>query len=76
MSDHVFQIGGTTELLLQGVNPDIITVQGHWSSWAFLEYWHHIKTVPPLFLSLSINTVCLQDINIVIKDYICCHNIQ
>ncbi|KIK90257.1 hypothetical protein PAXRUDRAFT_831726 [Paxillus rubicundulus Ve08.2h10] len=39
MPGHAFRIGGTTELLLQGINPDVITVQGRWTSWAFLDYW-------------------------------------
>jgi len=29
---HCFRIGGTTELLLRGVAPDIVQAQGHWVS--------------------------------------------
>ena|SRR5258708_7802593 len=36
---HSFQIGGTTELLLSGVTPDIIKNMGRWSSDSFLCYW-------------------------------------
>ncbi|KAG1735687.1 uncharacterized protein EDB91DRAFT_1036542, partial [Suillus paluster] len=36
---HMFCIGGATELLLQGVHPDIVSTQGRWLSDAFLEYW-------------------------------------
>jgi len=32
---HGFHIGGTTHLLLLGVNPWIVMVQGHWSSKRF-----------------------------------------
>ncbi|KIK74200.1 hypothetical protein PAXRUDRAFT_176435 [Paxillus rubicundulus Ve08.2h10] len=32
---HSFQIGGTTELLVTGVPPDVIKVLGWWSSDAF-----------------------------------------
>ncbi|KIK74172.1 hypothetical protein PAXRUDRAFT_176490, partial [Paxillus rubicundulus Ve08.2h10] len=38
MPGHAFCISGTTELLLQGINLDIIAVQGRWTSWAFLDY--------------------------------------
>ncbi|KAF9218783.1 hypothetical protein BS17DRAFT_642718, partial [Gyrodon lividus] len=36
---HSFRIGGTTELLLAGVPPDIVKALGRWSSDAFLCYW-------------------------------------
>ncbi|KIK73504.1 hypothetical protein PAXRUDRAFT_75598, partial [Paxillus rubicundulus Ve08.2h10] len=44
MPGHTFCIGGATELLLQGVSPDVVTQQGHWNSQAFLKYWHSIKS--------------------------------
>ena len=33
---HCFGIGGTTHYLLQGINPDVIHIMGHWSSDAFI----------------------------------------
>jgi len=38
LSSHSFKIGGTTHLLLLGVDPFIVMAQGHWKSTAFLEY--------------------------------------
>ncbi|KIO05103.1 hypothetical protein M404DRAFT_949152 [Pisolithus tinctorius Marx 270] len=35
MPGHAFRIRGATELLLQGVPPDVITTQGRWESQAF-----------------------------------------
>ena len=35
MPGHAFCIGGTTELLLQGVPPDVVTTQGRWKSQTF-----------------------------------------
>jgi len=35
----VFLIGGTVELLLAGVPPEIIAATGGWTSFAFLLYW-------------------------------------
>jgi hypothetical protein len=50
---HAFRIGGCTELLLRGTNPDIVCVQGRWKSKAFLEYWRKIQKILPLFISNS-----------------------
>ncbi|KAG8216532.1 hypothetical protein J3R82DRAFT_6664, partial [Butyriboletus roseoflavus] len=50
MPGHAFSISGTTKLLLQGVNPNVISIQGHWSFHTFLEYWHHIETILPPFI--------------------------
>ncbi|KAJ6502990.1 hypothetical protein DFH09DRAFT_844939, partial [Mycena vulgaris] len=36
---HSFRIGGTTELLLAGVNPDVVQAMGRWKSEAFKVYW-------------------------------------
>ncbi|KAJ7760893.1 hypothetical protein DFH07DRAFT_694027, partial [Mycena maculata] len=36
---HSFRIGGTTELLLAGVSPDVVKAMGRWSSDAFHKYW-------------------------------------
>ncbi|KAJ7814945.1 hypothetical protein B0H14DRAFT_2310025, partial [Mycena olivaceomarginata] len=32
---HSVRIGGATELLLRGVNPDVVAQQGRWSSHSF-----------------------------------------
>ncbi|KAG1831537.1 DNA breaking-rejoining enzyme [Suillus variegatus] len=53
LTGHCFRIGGATELLLRGVPPDVIAVQGHWKSRAFLEYWSKIDLILPLFVTLS-----------------------
>lgn len=50
---HAFRIGGATELLLRGIHPDIVQVQGRWKSQAFLEYWRKIETVLPRFITNS-----------------------
>ncbi|KAH7909540.1 hypothetical protein BJ138DRAFT_1010615, partial [Hygrophoropsis aurantiaca] len=48
-----FRIGGATELLLQGLNPDVVAQQGRWKSQAFLEYWREIESILPMFISSS-----------------------
>ncbi|KAF8573067.1 hypothetical protein K439DRAFT_1376608, partial [Ramaria rubella] len=51
MDRHSFCIGGTTWLLLLGVDPWIIKVIGRWSSAAFLTYWCKIECILPNFIS-------------------------
>ncbi|KAG1874044.1 hypothetical protein C8R48DRAFT_745952 [Suillus tomentosus] len=48
LTGHCFRIRGTTELLLCGTPPDI--------SRAFLEYWHCIESILPLFITNSFNS--------------------
>lgn len=45
---HSFRIGGTTELLTKGVDPEVVKAMGRWSSDAFLRYWRNLETVVPL----------------------------
>ncbi|KAJ3559982.1 hypothetical protein NP233_g11130 [Leucocoprinus birnbaumii] len=45
---HCFRIGGTTELLLAKVPPDVVKTMGRWSSDAFLKYWRSIEDIVPL----------------------------
>lgn len=39
LTGHCFQIGGASELLLRGIPPDVVAMQGCWKSRASLEYW-------------------------------------
>ncbi|KIJ46024.1 hypothetical protein M422DRAFT_124298, partial [Sphaerobolus stellatus SS14] len=48
---HSFRIGGTTELLLSGVHPDIVKALGRWSSDVFLVYWRFLSDLAPLHVS-------------------------
>jgi hypothetical protein len=47
---HCFRIGGTTQLLLSGVPPDVVKVTGRWSSDSFLRYWRALDIIAPLHL--------------------------
>ncbi|KIK78179.1 hypothetical protein PAXRUDRAFT_164683 [Paxillus rubicundulus Ve08.2h10] len=75
MPRHAFCIRGTTELLLQGVNPDIIAVQGRWTSQAFLDYWRQVESILPLFISSSINIDRLQNVDASMTVFIRHHSI-
>ena len=50
---HGFCIGRTRHLLLIGVDPWIMMVQGHWSSQAFLSYWWKCEEILSLFIGFS-----------------------
>ncbi|KIK93111.1 hypothetical protein PAXRUDRAFT_145753, partial [Paxillus rubicundulus Ve08.2h10] len=64
-----FHIGGTTELLLQGISPDIIATQGRWTSRAFLQYWRRIETILPLFISSSSDVAHLHSIDSIMDNF-------
>ncbi|KIK48498.1 hypothetical protein CY34DRAFT_785608 [Suillus luteus UH-Slu-Lm8-n1] len=53
LTGHCFRIGGASELLLRGVPPDVVAMQGRWKSRAFLEYWRKIESILPLFITSS-----------------------
>src|SRR5882724_1536959 len=56
ITGHSFHIGGMLHLLLLGVNPFIVMVQGHWSSNSFLAYSPKSKEIIPLFISFSLDS--------------------
>ena len=58
-----FRIGGCTELLLRGTNPDIVCIQGRWKSRAFFDYWRKIQKILPLFISNSFTAARVTLVN-------------
>jgi len=50
---HGFRIGGTMHLLLLGIDPWVVMVQGSWSSNYFLSYWHKCEEILSLFIGFS-----------------------
>src|SRR5882672_3961405 len=58
LSGHSFRIGGTTHLLLLGVDPFIVMAQGQWRSTAFLEYWQLCEEIIPTFIGFSMSSQC------------------
>ena len=53
---HGFWIGGTTHLLLLGVDPWVVMVQGRWSSQSFLGYWRKCEEILPLFIGFALHS--------------------
>jgi len=56
LTGHSFCIGRTTHLLLLGVDPFIVMVQGCWKSDAFLAYWCHCEEILPLFIGNALTS--------------------
>ena len=54
LTGHSFRIGGTTHLLLLGVDPFIVMVQRRWKSDAFLAYWQNCEQILPLFIGSAL----------------------
>ncbi|KIL71851.1 hypothetical protein M378DRAFT_65500 [Amanita muscaria Koide BX008] len=48
---HSFRIGGSVELLLAGVPPEVVASIGGWTSSAFLLYWRKLEDIIPLHVS-------------------------
>lgn len=42
---HCFRIGGTTELLVSGVPPEVVKATGRWSSDSFFRYWRSLDDI-------------------------------
>ena len=57
---HGFRIGGTTHLLLLGINPWVIMVQGQWSSQVFLGYWRQCEEILPVLMGFLPLMSCLN----------------
>lgn len=51
ITGHCFRIGDTTNLLLQGIPPDVVKLLGRWTSDSFLRYWRSLELIAPMWLS-------------------------
>ncbi|KAG2157552.1 hypothetical protein DEU56DRAFT_722559 [Suillus clintonianus] len=47
LTGHSFRIDGTTEMLLAGVDPNVVKVLGRWSSDSFPHYWRSLELLAP-----------------------------
>jgi hypothetical protein len=47
---HCFRIGGTTELLIAGIPPEVVKATGRWSSDSFLRYWRSLDDIAPQYI--------------------------
>ncbi|GAA5895413.1 hypothetical protein JCM5296_002399 [Sporobolomyces johnsonii] len=45
LQGHSVRIGGATQMLLNGVEPEVVKVLGGWKSDAFLKYWRHVDAL-------------------------------
>ncbi|GLB38818.1 hypothetical protein LshimejAT787_0506830 [Lyophyllum shimeji] len=75
MPGHAFRIGGATELLLQGTDPNVVATQGRWQSRAFLEYWRRIDAILPLFISNAANSHRARGLEAIMDTYARSHRL-
>jgi hypothetical protein len=47
---HCFRIGGTTELLIAGIPPEVVKATGRWLSDSFLRYWRSLDNIAPQYI--------------------------
>jgi hypothetical protein len=66
---HSFRIGGSTELLLAGVAPEIITALGGWTSLAFLLYWRKIEHIIPMNVGKAYNKDKIDEVAKAFEDF-------
>ncbi|KIK46874.1 hypothetical protein CY34DRAFT_75127 [Suillus luteus UH-Slu-Lm8-n1] len=71
LTGHCFRIGGASELLLRGVPPDVVAMQGRWKSRAFLEYWRKIESILPLFVTSSFTNARISMVNSLMDSFTC-----
>ena len=72
---HSFRIGGAVELLLAGVNPDVVAATGGWTSLAFLLYWRRMEDIIPLSTSRAYKKSHLDHLISIFEDFHLCHAI-
>jgi hypothetical protein len=65
---HSYRIGGSLQLLLDGVAPEIVMKVGGWTSLCFLIYWCRLEKVIPLHISKAWDAK--------IRDFASAHGIQ
>lgn len=53
---HSYRIGGSVQLLLDGVSPEHIMTLGGWSSLCFLLYWRRLELVVPAAITTAWRT--------------------
>ena len=66
---HSFWIGGTVELLLVGVNPDVVAATGGWTSLAFLLYWCRMEEIIPLSTSRAYKKAHLDELMSLFQEF-------
>ncbi|KAJ6534290.1 hypothetical protein B0H19DRAFT_1323909 [Mycena capillaripes] len=50
---HSYRIGGTVELLLAGVEPEVVMKLGGWTSLCFLIYWRRLEQIIPARIAMA-----------------------
>lgn len=72
---HSFRIGGAVELLLAGVNSDVVAATGGWTSLAFLLYWRRMEEIIPLSTSRAYKRSHIEGLTSIFEEFRIRHNI-
>lgn len=72
---HSFRIGGAVELLLAGVNPDVVAATGGWTSLSFLLYWRRMEDIIPLSTSRAYKRSHIDSLGAIFEEFRIRHNI-
>lgn len=59
---HAFRIGGTTELLVSGIDTDVVRAMGRWSSDAFLKYWRTLDQLVPMHVHRALDRLSRRSV--------------
>ena len=73
---HSFRIGGAVELLLAGVNPDIVAATGGWESLSFLLYWRRMEEIIPLSTSKAYSKAHVEELTSIFESFRVRHKIS
>jgi hypothetical protein len=66
---HSWRIGGTTELLMAGVSPEIVATLGGWTSLAFLLYWRRIEEILPMNIAKAYKKKRIQELAVELENF-------
>ncbi|KAF7302511.1 hypothetical protein HMN09_00885500 [Mycena chlorophos] len=62
VAGHSFRIGGSSELLMAGVPPQIVAATGGWTSLAFLLYWRKLGNIIPKAIRSAYHKLSFEDL--------------
>jgi hypothetical protein len=66
---HSFRIGGSTELLLAGVAPEVVAALGGWTSLAFLLHWQKIEHIIPMNIGKAYDKDKIDEVAKAFEDF-------
>ncbi|KAF7295754.1 hypothetical protein HMN09_01117900 [Mycena chlorophos] len=69
LAGHSFRIGGSSELLMAGVAPEVVAAIGGWTSLAFLLYWRKLGHIIPKVVHAAYHKKSFQELAEMIEEF-------